>query len=267
MTGERRQAMAAGETARAPWYAEDAGFFGQRYMEEYVRFITPERTAAQVDFLEKVLNIQPGAKILDLACGHGRHSVEFARRGYQLTGQDLNSFFLKEAEKSANEAGVNVRWVQSDMRRIPFENEFDAVVNLFSSFGYLESDEEDQLVIHQVAKALRRGGQFFLDMISRDGVMRRFQERDWTELADGSVVLHERAFDFGSGRNYERRQRIWTDGKREEVQIISRMYTSTELIHMCKAAGLKATEVYGDYNGEALGLDSRRCIVIAEKED
>jgi SAM-dependent methyltransferase len=234
-------------------------------LREYADLITPERTRAEVDFLEKALALAPGATILDLACGHGRHSIELARRGYAVTGQDLNAFFLAEAASAAQRAGVAVRWVHGDRRHIPFAGEFDAVVNLFTAFGYLESDEEDRRVIHQVAKALRAGGQFVLDVINRRRVLRGYRDREWRELADGSVVLAERRFDPASGRNYERRVRLWRDGTRQEVATVVRLYTLTELIALCKAAGLQCKAVYGSYTAEPLGLDAPRCILIAQK--
>ncbi len=256
--------MAQRRKATRPWYAE-GGFFGPRYLEEYADILTPEQTRAQVDFLEKIVRLERGARVLDLACGHGRHTVELARRGYAMTGQDINRFFLKEAAKSAKRAGVQVRWVNSDMRHIPFVEEFDVVVNLFTAFGYLESDEEDQRVVHEVAKALRLQGTFVLDVINRERVIRRFRQKDWKQLADGSVALYEGTFDFVSGRNYERRVRIWKDGTREEAPTVVRMYTLRELIGLCQAAGLQFKAAYGGYDGEALSLDSPRCILMAEK--
>jgi SAM-dependent methyltransferase len=164
--------MAKQRHTTPPWYTEAGGFFGPGYLREYADLITPERTKAEVDFLEKILQLAGGVKSLDLACGHGRHTVELARRGYAMTGQDVNAFFLKEAAIAAQRAGVAVRWVHSDMRCIPFAAEFDVVLNLFAAFGYLESDTENQRVVPEVAKALRPRGKFVLDVVNRDRVMR-----------------------------------------------------------------------------------------------
>ena len=129
--------------ASASWYTEEGGFFGPGYLREYADLLPPERTTAEIDFLEQVVPLERGAKILVLACGHGRHAIELARRGYAMTGQDLNAFFLQEAARAATRVGVQVRWVQRNMRDIPVADEFAVVLNLFSSFGYLESDAED----------------------------------------------------------------------------------------------------------------------------
>src|SRR3972149_5253640 len=133
-----------------PWYSEEAGLFGEVYLRTFGDLITEEQTQIETNFLETSLKLQPGVKIFDLCCGHGRHSVELAKRGYNVTGQDLNSHFLTVAKESADKAGVNITWIKDDMRNIAFENEFDAVINMFTAFGYLGSDEEDQKVINGV---------------------------------------------------------------------------------------------------------------------
>jgi SAM-dependent methyltransferase len=194
---------------------------------------------ADVDFLDRELKLEKGMKILDLACGHGRHTIDLAKRGYVMTGLDLNTFFLDKAKKDADKAGVEVEWVRSDMREVPFEDEFDVVVNLFTAFGYLESDEEDQKVLQQVTKALKSGGQFLIDVINRDRIMRVFNPHDGKLNPDGSVHVTEREFDFTTSRNKERRYRLWPDGKTNDVTLSLRMYSLHELIRMCQAAGLE----------------------------
>jgi SAM-dependent methyltransferase len=253
------------EAYRAPWYSEEGGFFGPGYIKEYEDELTPERTCFEVNFLEKVLSIQKGAKILDCPCGHGRHSIELARRGYDVTGQDLNGYFIKEAEKAAKRAGVYVRWLKRDMRKIPFENEFDFVLNLFTAFGYLESDDEDQKALDAAAKSLKRGGKFVLDVVNRDYVVRHYQEADWLQLPDGSIVAAEKKFDHATGRNIEKVIRLWRDGRREEFLLFLRMYTVAELAAMFRKAGLTLKEMYGNYKGDPITFDSQRYILIAEK--
>ncbi|HJT54986.1 MAG TPA: class I SAM-dependent methyltransferase, partial [Ktedonobacteraceae bacterium] len=136
-----------------PWYKS---FFGKDYLRIY-DFLTPERTELEVKCIIHLLKLPPGSTILDLCCGHGRHSIELAKRGYRVTGQDLSEVFLQHAQSDAEKQGVQVRWMQSDMRNIPFENEFDAVINIFTAFGYLENEDEDQLVLQQIQKALKPG--------------------------------------------------------------------------------------------------------------
>jgi len=248
-----------------PWYTEEGGFFSSDYFEEYVDDLTPERTKTEVDFLEKELKLKKGMNILDLACGHGRHAIELAKRGYLMTGQDINASFLKNAKQSAKKAGVEVNWIKSDIRQIPFEDEFDVVLNLFTSFGYLENDEEDQKVIHQVAKALRPSGRFVIDIVNRERIVRIYGKKDWLDSADGAMIITERNFDLVRGRNQEKRIRIYKNGKRQVSNMAIRMYTFPELITICERASLQFVSAYGDYNGEMPTLDSKRCILITKK--
>lgn len=258
--------MVKKQTSQVSWYSEEAGFFGPGYLKKHGDNLTQEKTLAEVDFLEKRLALKKGARVLDCPCGHGRHSVELARRGYDVTGQDLNGFFIEEAKKAAAQAGVSVRWNKGDMREIPFENEFDIALNLFTAFGYLESDEEDQKALAAVAKTLKRGGKFVLDVINRDRVVRNYRPNHWAKLSDSSVVLTEAEFDHTTGRNNEKRTRIDVDGKREEFSLPLRMYTVVELVKMFRKAGFVLKETYGNYGGEPLTFDSKRFILVAEKE-
>ena len=147
-----------------PWYKS---FFGEDYLRIY-DFLTPERTQLEVDGIVKLLALPPGSAILDLCCGHGRHAVPLAKRGYRVKGQDLSAVFLQHAQAASEAQGTQLRLIQSDMRNIPFEKEFDAVINIFTAFGYLESEEEDQKVLQQVHKALKPGGLFLLETLHRE---------------------------------------------------------------------------------------------------
>src|SRR2546429_3597127 len=131
-----------------PWYKT---FFGEDYLHIYEPVLTPERTQREVDGIVNLLALPQGSSILDLCCGHGRHAIPLARHGYKVTGQDLSEVFLREAEKEALAKGVHVDWLHGDMRNIPFENEFDAVINIFRSE---EHTSELQSRLHLVCRLL-----------------------------------------------------------------------------------------------------------------
>lgn len=245
-----------------PWYVE---FFGEDYLRMYTPLLTPERTEEEVAFVVERLGLPPGSAILDLCCGHGRHSIPLAQRGYQVTGLDLSQVFLAKAQADAEEAGVQVRWVHSDMRQIPFEAEFDAVINMFTAFGYLESDHEDRKVLRQVCKALKPGGRFLIETINREYIMRHFLPYDISRHEDGLVVLNERYFDLLTSRLAVRVTMIEPDGARREYGHALRFYTLTELAHMLAAAGLWLEGYYGDLDGSDLTLDSRQMIILSRK--
>ncbi|HXX78690.1 MAG TPA: class I SAM-dependent methyltransferase, partial [Ktedonobacteraceae bacterium] len=154
------------------WYKT---FFGEDYLRIYEPILTTERTQREVDGIINLLALPQGSRILDLCCGHGRHSIPLAQRGYKVTGQDLSEVFLHEAENEAEAKGAHVEWMHSDMRNIPFANAFDAVINIFTAFGYLETQEEDQQVLRQVSKALKPDGLFLLETLHREALIRHFK--------------------------------------------------------------------------------------------
>ncbi len=203
--------------------------------------------------------------MLDLACGFGRTAVPLAQRGFQVTGVDLSQPFLDMAADSAREADISIDLRQGDMREIPFASEFDAVIMMWSSFGVLESEEEDQKAVNAVARALRPGGRFLLDQGNREWVIRNFRERDWTERDDGTLLLNERSLDLIGSRNYVHMTVIETDGSRRDYQHIFRFYTMTEMAAMLQRSGLAVRKVWGGFDGQEYGLDSRRMIVLSEK--
>jgi SAM-dependent methyltransferase len=167
--------------------------FGEEYFDIYGPLLSDERTAREVEGIVKLLALPPGSRILDLACGHGRHAIPLAERGYRITGQDLSEVFLNRARVDAETHGVPVNWVHSDMREIPFIDEFDAIINVFTAFGYFESDAENQRVLHQVHKALRPGGRFLLETLHRDALVRGFQPSAVMRHEDGLLVTEEQA--------------------------------------------------------------------------
>jgi SAM-dependent methyltransferase len=245
-----------------PWYVE---FFGEDYLRMSAPILTPERTKEEVALIVERLGLPPGSAILDLCCGHGRHSIPLAQQGYQVTGLDLSQVFLDKARADAEKAGVNVRWVHSDMRQIPFEAEFDAVINIFTAFGYLESQREDQKVLHQIRKALKPGGLFLMETVNRDAVMRNFMPYDVSRHEDGLIVLEERRFNLLTSRMEVNVTLIEPDGSRREYNYSLRFYTLTELAQMLGAAGLWLEECYGGLDGSDFTLNSRRMVLLARK--
>lgn len=249
-----------GETA---WYRT---FFDAFYLRQYGPALTDELSERQVDQIIDLLDLEPGAKVLDLACGHGRHAIRLAARGMEVTGLDLSDVFLERARQNARDAGVGVRWIHGDMREIPYENEFDVVVNIFTAFGYLESDEEDLRVCRAVARALQPGGVFLLETIHRDNLIARHQARMFEHYAaDDVYVLHEHTLDLVNGRVDDRVVAIEKGEMFPERQTSIRLYTVPEYRRMLETAGLALDRACGGLGGDPLTLESRRLAVVGRK--
>src|SRR4029450_8910511 len=155
------------------------------------------------------LDLAPGARMLDLCCGQGRHAVPLAQLGYQVTGLDLRRPLLDHAAALpppppplAPTPGQHVGLVQADMRRLPFADaSFDAVLNLFNAFGYLEDDAQDELVLGEVARVLAPGGQFLQELANREALVRSWHDSEVVRTGDGLVVLQERSLDLRASRD------------------------------------------------------------------
>lgn len=247
----------------ASWYRT---FFDERYLRQYAPALTKELSERQVDHVIDRLALDPGARVLDLACGHGRHSIRLAKRGYVVTGLDLSEVFLERARADAGTAEVDVHWVRADMREIPFEDEFDAAINLFTAFGYLEDDGEERKALEAVRRALVPGGCFLLETIHRDNLVGRFQKRMFERYdEDDVVVLHENTLDLGRGRVDDRVTLIEQGEMREERFTSVRLFTVPEFRRLFDEAGLELEAFHGGLDGSDLTLESRRLVLIGRK--
>ncbi|MFQ5945949.1 MAG: class I SAM-dependent methyltransferase [Anaerolineae bacterium] len=244
----------------AEWWER---FFDEAYLRLWAETIGHERTDEQVKGVRELLGLSPGTEILDLACGHGRHTVPLAQAGYRMTGLDLSKAFLETARNSARDAGVEIDFHWGDMREIPWRDRFDAVINLFTSFGFFEHDRENQQVLDGVFRALKPGGKFLIDLANRDRLMQIWQDRAWDEV-NGVPLWRERQFEPVSGRVTET-IRWLEDGQTRERTFRVRSYNATELTGMLQDAGLKPIGYYGDYQLAPFSKDTWRLIVMSEK--
>lgn len=245
------------------WYVD---FFRDDYLNVYDHLFTTERAEKEAAFAERALELKAGARILDLCCGQGRHSVLFARRGFQVTGLDLNPACLDMTQKSALAANVALETIAADMRQIPFHDRFDAVVNMYSSFGYLESEAEDLKVLESAAKAIRPRGRLMLDMLNREWAVANYIQNDWHSGADGTLYVEHRELDLASSRMHVTFTIIGPQGgRRDSVGHHIRLYTLTETARLLDQVGLELTGVFGGFDGEPYAIGTRRMIVIARK--
>ena len=256
-----------GQASETPWYVR---FFKGDYLRVYGHTLQQDRTDLETQFAIHALDIQPHHRVLDLCCGQGRHSIALAKTGLDVTGVDLSTEMLDIARSEAADGNLALTLLQADMRRLPdeFEHQFDAVINMFSSFGYLESESEDQQVLHQIAKSLKPGGKLMMDLLNREWVIINNEEFDWHQHEDGRVVLERRVLSLEQSVNHLTYTEILTDGRRRVMSDLQmRLYTLTEMIKMLNTAGLALHNVYGGFRGEDYGVNTRRMIIVANKPD
>jgi SAM-dependent methyltransferase len=224
----------------------------------------PEHTPKEADFVVAALGLEPPAHVLDLACGHGRHCLALARKGFRMTGVDLTERFLQAGRQAAQEAGLEIEWIRQDMRRIEFDSEFDAAINMFSAFGYFEDDNDDLEVLKRVARALKPRGKFFIDVVNRDSIMAHFEPCAVLQDTGEMLVVERRHFDPLTGINHSALA-VVKGGERRDYEVKCRLFNLTEMRRLLTLAGLRFERAYGSYEGEDFERLSRRMLVVAAK--
>jgi 2-polyprenyl-3-methyl-5-hydroxy-6-metoxy-1,4-benzoquinol methylase len=242
------------------------GYFEEEWLDEIALAIPEERTRKEIDFVVERLELEPGARVLDVACGHGRHSFELARRGFRVTGVDLSPRSIALAREAAERDGLDATFEVRDARELEYDGEFDAAINLFTSaLGYFDDEADNQRVVDGAARALRPGGSFLVDTINLLSLARAYRERHWEEYGSGTIMVERSAFDLQRGRNRSDWTFIGTDGSRRTLTHSLRVYAPHELIAMFEAAGLDVGGSWGDWEGAELSFEAFRLILRGDK--
>jgi len=218
-----------------------------------------EETGSQVDFLWRTLGLRGGERVLDLACGFGRHSIELARRGCSVVGIDITKDYVDDANKTASEMGVDARFVHGDVREVRYDGEFDVVMNLADgAIGYLENDAENAKIFGVAAKALKSGGKHVIDVGNGDYARRHFPKRHWVfgsnamSLADfdwdgEKSLMYYGGMDIEYGKPFDRPIEIYSNP--------TRLYGIEELRKIYQDNGMKVLSYYGDFDEGTPGSD------------
>jgi SAM-dependent methyltransferase len=244
-----------------PWFEEV-------FDEDYLRtlpFMSADQTLREVEFIESSLGVKPGGQVLDIGCGYGRHAIELAQRGLEVTGLDLSLPLLLRAADEAQKRSMSVNFVHADMREMAFEKQFDGIYCMLTSFGYF--DEETNLrVAEGFARALKPGGRFLLDIVNRDYVVSDLPSRVWWE-GNGCVVLEEVDFNFHTSRILTHRSIVFEDGRQVEQEISVRAYSLHEIGRLLRQAGFRVVDISGGLatRGHFFGATSRNLLILAEK--
>lgn len=202
--------------------------------------------------------------ILDAGCGPGRIAVELAVRGAHVTGVDLIRPFLNAALESAQNEGVDIDLVQADLRSFVRPDAFDVAVNLYTSFGYCETIEEDMQILKNIAVSVKTGGWFIMEMTGREIAVRDFTEGEWFERG-GFTVLTE----FSVVGAWEGLRSRWLlldeNGRKIDHTFVQRLYSAVELKRLMLASGFCSVEIYGDFDFSPYNEKARTMVLVARK--
>ena len=234
--------------------------FYDRHAPYYDRGAFTHHTQAEVDFLCELLELPAGARILDVGCGTGRHSIELARRGFRMTGIDLSAGMLEQARRKAVEAGVEVEWVQADATQYLATKSFEAVLCLCGSAFTMpdldaDADAHDRAILGNVAASLVSGGPFVL---TTPNGYRRVREIDPNDRGFDPVTMTQVREDEFTVRGAEGRMRYK-----------ERLYILPELIALLESSGFEVEHTWGGTAGRwgrrPLELDEIEVMVVARR--
>lgn len=237
------------------WYEKS---FGEDYLVVY-KHRDFGGARKEVERMISWLGLPPGSKVLDLCCGMGRHSLALAEAGYEVTGVDLSEVLLREAR--SQKGAEQVTWLRSDMRDLPLIGGFDAVVNLFTSFGYFEEDEEQVKVLREIYRMLKPGGKFVIDYLNPAYVIRHLVPHSTRE--DGKNLIDEsRRIEDG----YVKKDIILTsknDSTSRQYHERVKLYSLEKFSGMIEEAGLQLEAVHGAYEDEVYNAESSTRMIFS----
>ena len=239
--------------SETPWYV---AAFGADYTAVYPHRDLPSARREVAHLLEAGV----GGRVLDLCCGFGRHALAMAEAGVDVLGVDLSPELLVRARELPGAAALDGRLVRADARAVPcHDGAFDAVVNLFSSFGYFGEDGDAQ-VLDEVARLVRPGGRAVLDLMNPARIRAALVPASSREV-EGGVLEERRALADGGRRVTKDVRLVLADGGERRWREDVRMYEHGELVELLRARGLEVTRVEGDFDGTHFGPDAPRQLV------
>lgn len=228
-----------------------------------------EDTENQVSFVIKTLKFTGKERILDLACGYGRHSLSFAQKGFSVVGVDITKDYIDDAIKTSKENSLTARFIQSDIRDIDFENEFDVVLNLADgAIGYLETDQENLKIFDVISRALKKGGKHFMDVCNADHAEYYFPRTNW-EIGEKALSLAQFDWDMKTRRMLFGGFDIPYGIPAQKPQIPAgdptRLYSVDELSAIFEQRKMKMVHTFSDYNGSEASYKKLQLLVYSIK--
>ena len=242
----------------AAWYEES---FGQDYLLVY-KHRDMHGALREVQRMAEWLQLPRGSTIFDLCCGMGRHSLALSDLGYKVTGMDLSRVLLAEARRLDPDGKVT--WLEGDMRQVPADGPFDAVVNLFTSFGYFEEEGENRRVLQEIARLLKPGGRFIIDYLNPQDIIRHLVPH--SERTDDGVHIDERR---SIEEGFVRKRIVLTEPGKPERSYLEqvKLYGLGDFLRLMEGTGLVVAEVFGHYDGSPYEeASSKRLILTGRKE-
>jgi len=249
-----------------PWYEE----LFQNYAKKYDDESFTKGTIGEVDFIEKEIDYNKSFRILDIGCGTGRHSIELAKRGYNVVGIDLSESMLKRAKEKARNENVKVDFIQADARELNFKNEFHLVLMLCEgAFPLMETDEMNYAILKNAANALRENGKLIFTTLN--GLFPLFHSvKDFINQNSSEGTSKENTFDLMTFRDISTFEVENDDGNKKTLKCSERYYVPSEITWLLKSLGFKKIDILGCPLGKwsreiPLTTEDFEMLVVAER--
>ncbi len=246
---------------RTEWFSDDE--FWTQYAPLMFNSERWAEVPAVVEGIISLTGVKPGSAVLDSCCGPGRHGLEFARRGYKLTGVDITKAYLDAFSASAAGEALSVELIHEDVRKFVRPDAFSLALNLFTSFGYFETRAEDEAYLRQLYISLKPGAALVMDMVGKETAARDFIEGEWFER-EGKLILTE----FTVVGTWEGLRNRWVivDGKRRiDRSWVQRLYSAHELAEALKLVGFSNIRLFGSMDGANYDNNAKSLVAIARK--
>jgi SAM-dependent methyltransferase len=250
---------------RKAWYDD---VFAEHFM-----FLFPqtwdETAQRDAQFIHDQLGLREGANVLDVGCGDGHHAIGLAKLGHNVTGIDNSLAMLLAAAQQKEAAGIDdqrVTFMHGDMRRLPRDREFEAVMCVGTTFGYFE-EEQNRQCLQEMVDRLAVGGRLLLHVFNRDFVAPHLPSRSWWQ-GRRCMVIDEAEMNFFANRLRVHRTIIFDDGRQYEHFMFMRAYTVQDLGKAVSQLGLRVVEVSGsrDTRARFYGSASPDIWIVAERK-
>lgn len=219
--------------------------------------------AEQVPALLARIDLSEGA-VLDLGCGPGRHALPLARAGVKVTAMDTSEQLLDELRRRAQAENLEMNIRREDMRDFADLGPFDAVLVMWTSFGYFEAEADHGCVLDNIVESLKPGGILVLDLLGLETLCRTLEPVHLTENADGSLLIERPALVDHNTRLEN--EWILVHGNRADRAMFShRVWSAGEIARLIESAGLELEAIDGDLQGTPYDFESERMYVLARK--
>lgn len=224
-----------------------------------------KKAKLETQFLFDVLELKEKMTLLDVPCGTGRHSIEFARKGLKVTGIDISKDCIAIAKSKFSHK--NTKYFVGDMANLKkYKNKFDVTINLFTSFGYFSTDSKNKNVLKELYHTLKPGGKIVLSLIDRDFLLKVYKPAMWHSKGN-TTIIHASKYDPIT--KYNEAQMVYlnkTTGEGKNHYHRIRLYSKPEFLSLMKSVGFKKIRVYGNYQGDKFKkFESSHPIYIGEK--